>query len=115
MSTHYYAHLNGRDSRIYLAQRAGGWKPLLHWHAGEYGCPCHCDRHWYRNWDEFKAFVRSDDVTITNEYGETLEADEFIGMLAQWRNDNDRSHIRQTDVREAVEIDGWEFIGGHWE
>ncbi len=115
LSTHYYAHEHVFEDRIYLAKRAGGWKPILHWHAGFDGCPCYCEQHHYRNWDEFKQFVRQDEVIITNEYGEELDADEFINMLVKWREENDRSHLRESSPTEGREIDGWEFVGGYWE
>ena len=88
---------------------------MLHWHAGFDGCPCHCEQHHYRDWDEFKAFVRADNVVVVDEYEREWNADEFIVMLERWRDENNRSHARQHTPREAVEIDGWEFLGGHWE
>ncbi len=112
MSTHYYGFLDGKE--ISLAQTASGWNPLLHWHNGYSSCPCHCEEHHYRNFDEFVDFVCRDDVRLENEYGEQLAPFELIGKLQRFQMNNDKEHREMTD-RDSMMIDGWEFYGGNWE
>lgn len=114
MGTNYYAHKDDRDDRIHLTKTSGGWEPAIQWHAGVYGCSCECNDHHYRNWEEFKEFVRQEDITVINEYGEEVDSEELIEKLIDWTKGTNRSQIRKENIREGVEIDGWEFLGGNW-
>lgn len=79
MSTNYYAVFDEDDDYwegIHLTKFSGGWRPSIQWHGVDYGCGC--DEHHYRNFDEFKEFIFREDIYIKNEYGETVDKEEFM-------------------------------------
>lgn len=104
MSTNYYAvedptvpHYEG----VHLGKRAGGWVFQFKWHVGE---------HPYRNFDEFKEYVRG--RVVKDEYDELWESEEFIDMVEGWCEENDRTP--DTSKKSVWVIDGYYFVKGDW-
>jgi len=60
------------DMSIHLGKRSMGWKFCWNFHDGKY----------YTNKDELLDFIRKGKVV--DEYGETIEVDEFIEMALSW-------------------------------
>ena len=61
-----------RDMTIHLGKRSMGWKFCWNFHDGKY----------YKNKEELLDFIRKGKVV--DEYGETIEVDEFIEMALSW-------------------------------
>jgi hypothetical protein len=61
-----------RDITIHLGKRSMGWKFCWNFHDGKY----------YTNKEELLDFIRKGKVV--DEYGETIEVDEFIEMALSW-------------------------------
>ena len=60
------------DMSIHLGKRSMGWKFCWNFHDGKY----------YTNKEELLDFIRKGKVV--DEYGETIEVDEFIEMALSW-------------------------------
>lgn len=61
-----------KDMSIHLGKRSMGWKFCWNFHDGKY----------YKNKEELLDFIRKGKVV--DEYGETIEVDEFIEMALSW-------------------------------
>lgn len=61
-----------QEMSIHLGKRSMGWKFCWNFHDGKY----------YKNKEELLDFIRKGKVV--DEYGETIEVDEFIEMALSW-------------------------------
>jgi hypothetical protein len=59
-------------TNIHLGKRSGGWKFIWNWNRGKY----------YKTKDELFKFIR--DGRVVDEYGEQIDAEEFITMALDW-------------------------------
>ena len=59
-------------TNIHLGKRSGGWKFIWNWNSGKY----------YKTKEELFKFIR--DGRIVDEYGEQIDAEEFITMALEW-------------------------------
>lgn len=116
MTTNYYA-VTDEDKRhwegVHLAQTAGGWKPTIQWHWEPSGCSCHCNVHHYRNYDEFKEYVRSGYV-IKDEFENVINVEEFLDKLENFQKENRRDDYYESRGSRVWMINGWNFRSGDW-
>lgn len=61
-----------KDAYVHLGKRSMGWKFCWNFH----------DNHYYSNKQELLEFIKSG--RILDEYGEEIDADEFIEMAMEW-------------------------------
>ena len=109
MNTNYYL-VDDDDSRIHLAKIAVGWEPQIQWHDGN--CSCNCERHHYRNIDEFRAFVRDSQAVVQTEIGEEIPFAEFISRLERAKKENELTP--ESSKASTWCIEGWWFVKGNW-
>ena len=60
------------ETSVHLGKRSSGWKFLWNWNDGKY----------YRTKKDLLGFIRSG--RVVNEYGELIDAEEFIKMALEW-------------------------------
>ena len=65
-----------KDMSIHLGKRSMGWKFCWNFHDGKY----------YTNKEELLEFIRKGKVV--DEYGQTIEVEEFIEMALNWGEPN---------------------------
>ena len=65
-----------KDMSIHLGKRSMGWKFCWNFHDGKY----------YKNKEELLGFIRGGKVV--DEYGQTIEVEEFIEMALSWGGPN---------------------------
>ena len=117
MSTNFYSvETKEQDywEGVFIGKRAGGWVPQFKWHRENF-CSCDCPdgTHNYRNWDELKEFLRrNNEQFVKDEYGESYTASEFIEMMEEWKEENNKEP--DSNRGSTWKIDGWWFIKGNW-
>jgi len=63
-------------TNIHLGKRSSGWKFIWNWNDGNY----------YKTKEELFKFIR--DGRVVDEYGNQIEAEEFITMALDWGKDD---------------------------
>jgi hypothetical protein len=78
------------DVEVHLGKRSGGWKFLWNFHSNRY----------YSNKEELFSYIRSG--RVVNEYGEEIDAEEFITMALEWGQPDgyDQKRYRQEHPRQ---------------
>jgi len=76
MGTNYYAYIDicehcGRsDPAIHLGKSSVGWRFCIE-----------IQKEYYINWHEFNQFIRRINVTIRDEYNDTVAADDLVTLI----------------------------------
>jgi len=108
MGTNYYARYNicpqcGRYDELHICKISFGWKPLFQaYREEEYGVEIRSFRDWVEFW-------RQPDVKIVDEYGDEVEKEDFVGLLAiRHKYEGFKSHLK-SDRGIWTDKEGYEF------
>jgi hypothetical protein len=74
MGTNYFAIVNTPKyaTRIHLGKKSVGWSFLFHLDV---------KHNFYHDFESFHKFIMSDATLVLDEYDETIDKKEFIGMI----------------------------------
>lgn len=104
MGTNYYARYNicdccDRYNELHIGKSSFGWKFLFRGYTKEEDL----DIQTFENW---KNFLKSEDVKIFDEYDEKVEYQRFIEFIEKKQNDD--KHSNKHDIG-YLDDEGYEF------
>lgn len=115
LGTNYYAKINpcsecGRpEKRIHLTKLSMGWKPMIKRHRDHEG-----NIIYYSGFEEFKEFLRRDNIAVEDEYHEEIDPEELIEKIEKKHENDDNQFHDGYGFDNYCKINGYEFSEGNW-